>query len=405
MIGIRSARKLSAIAVVLVTSSTGCSFGGINSLPLPGTVGRGPGATTYHIELASVGTLESNSPVLIDDVVVGTVGPMRVRNWHAEVDVSVRPEVVVPANAIATVGQTSLLGSMHIALGPPLGEAPRGRLQPGSTISLAQSFSYPSTEQTLSTLSTVVNAGGLGQIGDVVRGFNIALAGHEVEARDVLSRLNEFVGVFDQQRGNVIASLKALDRLAGTLANQNSVLAATLQKLPPAIEVLNRERPRITTALAKLRTLSDSATSLVNDTQADLVRNLTNLGPTLQALADVGPDIDDALAFSTVYPFGQSIIDRGVRGDYMNLFVTIDLTRNRIKRTLALGTRWGDENSPFVPAPGDPGYEAYYTTNPLGVALDQPPSPPVHAPLPSGPEISLPPGSPAHQFPTGAGWG
>jgi virulence factor Mce-like protein len=405
MIGIRSARKLSAIAAVLVTSMTGCSFGGINSLPLPGTVGRGPGAATYHIELASVGTLESNSPVLIDDVVVGTVGPMRVQNWHAEVDVSVRPEVVVPANAIATVGQTSLLGSMHISLGPPLGEAPRGRLQPGSTISLAQSFSYPSTEQTLSTLSTVVNAGGLGQIGDVVRGFNIALSGHEVEARDLLSRLNEFVGVFDQQRGNVIASLKALDRLAGTLANQNSVLAATLQKLPPAIEVLNRERPRITTALAKLRTLSDSATSLINDTQADLVRNLTNLGPTLQALADVGPDIDDALAFSTVYPFGQSIIDRGVRGDYMNLFVAIDLTRNRIKRTLALGTRWGDENSPFVPAPGDPGYEAYYTTNPLGVALDQPPSPPVHAPLPSGPEISLPPGSPSHQFPTGAGWG
>jgi ABC-type transporter Mla subunit MlaD len=178
-----------------------------------------------------------------------------------------------------------------------------------------------------------------------------------------------------------------------------------LQKLPPAIEVLNRERPRITTALTKLRTLSDSATGLVNDTQADLVRNLTNLGPTLQALADVGPDIDDALAFSTVYPFGQSIIDRGVRGDYMNLFVTIDLTRNRIKRTLALGTRWGDENSPFVPAPGDPGYEAYYTTNPLGVALDQPPPPLVHAPLPSGAEISLPPGSPAHQVPTGAGWG
>lgn len=405
MIGIRSTRKLSAIAAVVVTSMTGCAFGGINSLPLPGTVGHGPDAAAYHIELASVGTLESNSPVLIDDVVVGTVGPMRVQNWHAEVDVSVRPDVVVPANAIATVGQTSLLGSMHISLGPPLGEAPRGRLQPGSTISLAQSSSYPSTEQTLSSLSTVVNAGGLGQIGDVVRGFNIALSGHEAEARDLLSRLNEFVGVFDQQRENVIASLKALDRLAGTLANQNSVLTTTLQKLPPAIEVLNRERPRITTALEKLRTLSDSANSLIHDTQADLVRNLTNLGPTLQALADVGPDIDEALAYATVYPWGQSIIDRGVRGDYMNLFVMIDLTKNRIKRTLALGTRWGDENAPIIPVPGDPGYDAYYTTNPLGVALGPPPSPPVHAPLPTGPELSLPPGSPAHQFPTGAGWG
>ena len=55
-------------------------------------------------------TLESNSPVMIDDVVVGSVGKMTVDNWHADVEVSVKPDVVVPANAVATVGQTSLLG-------------------------------------------------------------------------------------------------------------------------------------------------------------------------------------------------------------------------------------------------------------------------------------------------------
>ena len=56
-------------------------------------------------------TLESNSPVLISDVVVGSVGKMTVDNWHADVEISVKPDVVVPANAVATVGQTSLLGS------------------------------------------------------------------------------------------------------------------------------------------------------------------------------------------------------------------------------------------------------------------------------------------------------
>jgi ABC-type transporter Mla subunit MlaD len=40
--------------------------------PLPG-VGRRPDATTYHVEIANVVTLESNSPVMIDDVVVGSV--------------------------------------------------------------------------------------------------------------------------------------------------------------------------------------------------------------------------------------------------------------------------------------------------------------------------------------------
>ena len=88
------------------------------------------------VELANVGTLESNSPVLIDDVVVGSVGKMTAASWHIDVDLSLKPDAIVPANAVATVGQTSLLGSMHVALDPPQGEAPRGRLQPGATIAL-----------------------------------------------------------------------------------------------------------------------------------------------------------------------------------------------------------------------------------------------------------------------------
>ena len=98
-----------------------------------------------------------------------------------------------------------------------------------------------------------------------------------------------------------------------------------------ALEVLDRERPNLTTALTKLGTFSDTANRLVNDSQADLVRNLQNLEPTIRALADVGPDISTALAFATVFPLGQNLIDRGIRGDYMNLFVTIDLTGRSLK--------------------------------------------------------------------------
>ena len=95
-------------------AATGCAFNGLNSLPLPGAVGRGPGANIYHVELANVGTLEANSPVMIDDVIVGSISKMTVQGWHADVDISVQPGVVIPANAVASVGQTSLLGSMHL---------------------------------------------------------------------------------------------------------------------------------------------------------------------------------------------------------------------------------------------------------------------------------------------------
>ena len=162
-LAMRGLLKGLGICCCVMLAATGCAFNGLNSLPLPGAVGRGPGAIIYHVEVANVGTLESNSPVMIDDVIVGSVGKMTVQGWHADVEVSVKPDVVVPANAVASVGQTSLLGSMHLALNPPLGEAPSGRLQPGATIPLNRSSTYPSTEQTLSSLSVIVNAGGLGQ--------------------------------------------------------------------------------------------------------------------------------------------------------------------------------------------------------------------------------------------------
>ncbi len=110
MIRDHSLRRLAVVTSCVAVSVSGCAFGGLNSQPLPGTAGRGSGAATYHVELANVGTLESNSPVLIGDVVVGSVGKMRARDGHADVEVSVNPGVVVPANAVAVVGQTSLLG-------------------------------------------------------------------------------------------------------------------------------------------------------------------------------------------------------------------------------------------------------------------------------------------------------
>ena len=127
---------MAVVGSCVALTLTGCSFQGLNSLPLPGAVGRGPDAAIYRVEVANVATLESNSPVMINDVVVGSVGKMTVENWHADVEISVKPDVVVPANAVATVGQTSLLGSMHLALNPPLGEKPSGRLEPGATIPL-----------------------------------------------------------------------------------------------------------------------------------------------------------------------------------------------------------------------------------------------------------------------------
>lgn len=375
----RSVKSWAAVGCAVAVTLSGCAFEGVNSLPLPGAEGRGGDAVTYHIQVPNVATLESNSPVMIDDVVVGSVGKMTVQNWHADVEVSIKPDVVIPANAVATVGQTSLLGSMHLALNPPLGESPSGRLQPGSTLPLNESSTYPTTEQTLSSLSTVANGGGLGQIGDIIHNMSTGLAGREDDARELLQRLDNFVGVLAEQREDIVASIQQLRRVAGTFANQQQVIDRALTEIPPAIDVLIQERPQFTTALDRLGTFSDTATQLVNDAGDDLVKNLENLGPILGALADVGPDLNLALLWASAFPYGPTFADRITKGDYINLYAIFDITYPRLKKTLLLGTRWGDENAKLIPAPGDP-YYLNYSYDPLKIGVAPPPAEAIPAP-------------------------
>jgi phospholipid/cholesterol/gamma-HCH transport system substrate-binding protein len=122
-----------AIATCVMLTLTGCAFHGLNSLPLPGAKARWPeDHHIYHVEIPNVGTMEPNSPVMINDVVVGSVSTMRVKGWHADVEISVKRDVVVPANVLATVGQTSLLGSMHLELNTPPGQADSCSREPPS---------------------------------------------------------------------------------------------------------------------------------------------------------------------------------------------------------------------------------------------------------------------------------
>jgi phospholipid/cholesterol/gamma-HCH transport system substrate-binding protein len=399
MMGWLPVKRTLAIGSCVMVTVTGCAFHGLNSLPLPGAPGRGESADIYHVEIANVGTLESNSPVMIDDVQVGSVGPMTVKGppWHADVEISVKRNVVIPANVVASVGQTSLLGSMHLELNPPLHEPAQGRLQPGKTIPLSRSSTYPSTEQTLSSLAVLVNGGGLGQLGEIIHNFSAALSGRGAAVRDLINRLDTFVGTFDQQRDSIVSSIQALNRLAATFAGQRDALSEALRKVPPALEVLIKERPRLTAALDKLRVFSNTATAVINNTQADLVRNLKNLGPTLEALANVGPKLAAVIEYLSHFPFTQNMIDRAVRGDFFNLYFDVDLTIPRLKKDIFLGTHWGQQHEEEVPAPGDPWW-MNYTLDPFHGGFAPSPNTPAGGALPPG---APPPGPPSGVPPAG----
>lgn len=317
---------------VLLTAA--CSFGGLNSLNLPGTVGHGPGSFTITVELPDVSTLPQNSPVLVDDVTVGSVSGQQVMQrpdgtFYAALRLSLSREVQLPANATVTIGQTSLLGSQHVELRAPTTEPPVGVLTDGAVIPHSRAGRYPTTEEVLSSLGVLVNNGNLGAVQDITDELHAAVTGRAGRFADLLPELAELTAAVRRQSDDIVAAMESVSRVASTFADHDTALKKTLAALPEATRTLNANAGRIIDTFAALGRLSEIATRILAETKTDLTADITAAYAVIKPLTDHVQELIDALPIIVTYPFPQTGIKHAVRGDYLNAIATLDLTLRR----------------------------------------------------------------------------
>jgi phospholipid/cholesterol/gamma-HCH transport system substrate-binding protein len=336
---IRGLRVAVALALV-VAALSGCGWHGLNTLPLPGTAGGGPGSFTIQAQLPNVTNLQPNSRVRVDDVTVGNVTKVEMQGWHALLTMTLDRDVDLPANATVKLGQTSLFGSLHVELASPTDAPPQGKLHDGSLISLAAASTYPSTEQTLAAISLVLNGGGVGQVQDITEALSTAFAGRADDLRSLIVQLDKYVGYLNDQKDDIIAAADSLNNLVGQIAAQKPVVDKALKTIPDALAVLSDQRKTIADAITQLGNFSALTADTVNQTKGALVRELTDVGPVLKSLADAGPALTRALGVLPTYPFPKDTLTKWNRGDYANLTAVIDLTLSRLDSSFFTGTRW-----------------------------------------------------------------
>ena len=326
--------------VLIVAAMSGCGWRGLNSLPLPGTQGTGSGSFLIQAQMPDVNNIEPNSRVRVADVTVGHVTKIERQGWHALLSMRLNGDVNLPANATAKIGTTSLLGSLHIELAPPTNEPPHGRLRDGSLIPLPHAGAYPSTEQTLAALSMVLNGGGLGQVQDITEALSTAFRGREQDVRSLIAQLGEFTTHLNDQTGDIIAATDSLNGLVGKFAAQQPVLDRALATVPDALAVLNSERDNLVQAADQLGKFSALTVDTVNQTTENLVKELKQVGPVLESLANAGPSLTRSLSLLATFPFPNETFENFQRGDYANLTAIVDLTLSRIDQGIFTGTRW-----------------------------------------------------------------
>jgi phospholipid/cholesterol/gamma-HCH transport system substrate-binding protein len=329
-----------ALCGVCVAAVSACGWKGLNSFTLPGTAGGGPGSYTIQAQMPDVVTIQENTRVRVDDVNVGNVTKIELQDWHALVTMRINGDVHLPANSTVKLGQTSLLGSMHVELGPPKDEPPAGQLKNGSVIPLSRASMYPTTEQTLASVAILLNGGGLGQLQEITQALAKAFAGRENDMRSLLGQLDHFIASTNAQTDDIISAAENLNSLAGQVAVKDSVVDKALMTVPKALAVLADERTKIADAIDQLGKFSAIAADTIHQSKESLVNNLRNIAPVLRSLADAGPSLTRGLDGLLAYPWPASTVRNWFRGDYANLTLVVDLTLSRIDQGLFTGSRW-----------------------------------------------------------------
>lgn len=325
------AAVVSLTAVALTTA--GCGFTGVYDVPLPGGADIGDRPYTVRAQFRDVLDLVPQSGVKVNEVAVGRVSKIDLApdGWTAEVTLAVNGDVRLPANALAKVRQSSLLGEKYIELtSPPAGQE-QGSLTDGTLIPLGRTNRNTEVEEVLGALSMLLNGGGVEQLQTITEEVNAAAAGNEPQIKALLTNVDKMVTTLDARKSDITRALDGMSRLSITLAGQKDQIGHVIDNIGPGLRVLSEQRQQLVTMLQSLDNLSGVATDTVNRSKADLVADLQALAPSLQKLAEAGANLPKALEILLTFPFTDGAVP-ATKGDYVNLYADIDLNLAEIAK-------------------------------------------------------------------------
>lgn len=338
-------RSAATILVCGAVLAAGCDVQP-NDNTLPGQVAVGDDGYTVEVQFRQIENLVPNSTVQKDNVVIGTVGEIDVEGWEAVVKLHLLESVELPADAEFSIGQKTLLGAQYVEVSA--GKNPSGEvLADGDVLGVEQTGTYPATEQVLGAVALLLNNGGLSQISTITGELSGALRGKVPDTRRLIRHANELLAVLDANRGEIVAALESIDRLASGLRSDEDAIATAIDRITPGLEVLESERARLVKAITATGRAGDRAVRVVNASEDALLANLESLGPILTNLGQVSRTLPEALKYAVTVPFPAMTTSDALRGDYANLFATIDLS------AMALSGSWLGGVAPALQA-GDP---------------------------------------------------
>lgn len=335
MIRHRAWQAVVLLAAAMVLSS--CGWRGISNVAIPGGPGSGAGSMTIYVQVPDTLAINGNSKVMVADVFVGSIKAINLKNWVATLTLGVKNSVKLPKNAVARIGQTSLLGSQHVELAAPPNPSPE-LLKNGDTIPLKNSSSYPTTEQTLASLSLILRGGGIPNLEVLQNEVYDIFHGRGEQIRAFIGKLDTFTAQLNAQRDDITRAIDSTNRLLTYVGGRSDVLERVLTDIPPLIKHFADTKNLLINAVDSVGRLSGAADQYLGEARGPLHTDLQALQCPLKELGRSSPYLIGALKLILTQPFDIDTVPKMFRGDYVNISLTLDVTYSSVDNAFLTGT-------------------------------------------------------------------
>ncbi len=267
----------------------------------------------------AIGLFE-RSTVRILGVEVGRVREVAPEGDRVRVEMEIREDTKVPANATAVIVPISLISDRYVQLTPVW----RGgdTLRDGAEIPLERGVAPAELDDLLATLKDFLEAlepgtaDAPGALGRFIQNAEKAFAGRGPQLAETVDTLATLLGALGRNIQSVDATIVNLDRLFQELAAHDADLEATNRGLATVMSALANEESALESGTGNLANLVNELGSLVRAHREDLEADLSILAD----VADVLVRQRDHLLTNILW---LPVLSQGAAGAY-------DATNDRI---------------------------------------------------------------------------
>ena len=277
-------------------------------LPMPTP---GPGGPSYRLTavFADALNLPDGAHVNLNGDEIGRVHEITTRDYTARVLMTVRQDIALPVGTTAELRQATPLGEVFVALHPPTdaqpGSTPTRALHDGDTIGLGDTQASATVEDLLTSMSALVNGGGLAQVQTIVHELNTATDGRAGQIAHLLGQTGDTLATLNARTKDIDRVLAASERLSTTLRARHGSIDTAFDDLTPGISELAEQTDRLTKALHAAGKVSDTGDHLMDRSGHDVRSAVHDLGPVLDGFADtrpvLGTSLRDIVTFGKVF--------------------------------------------------------------------------------------------------------